>query len=114
MTVIVRMHTVEQKIVDGLAILSPKHPECLVDINQGNAFGKIGKDVLSALVLYIFISNPPIFAASTELGGHDGFATLADLLNSMARIGFPILLVFTVIGIVKKVFDLLKAETVKN
>lgn len=75
---------------------------------------EIGKDVMSALVLYIFISNSPIFAISAELVKSDGFESLAELLNSMARIGFPILLVLTFIGISKRVFDLLKAETVKG
>jgi len=74
---------------------------------------EIGKDVLSAWVLYIFISNPPMFAISTELSGYEGLDALADLLNAMARIGFPILLVFTFIGIVKKSVDLMKAETVE-
>jgi len=72
---------------------------------------EIGKDVVSALVLYVFISNPPVFAISAELVGHDGFEALTDLLNSIARIGFPILLIFTFIGIGQKVIGLLKAPS---
>ena len=69
---------------------------------------EIGKDIVSAVVLYIFISNPPVFAISMEQAGHGGFESLTDLLNSIARIGFPILLIFTFIGIGQKVFGLLK------
>lgn len=75
---------------------------------------EIGKEMLSAFILYLFINNPPVFAISTELGGHDGFVALAELLNSMARIGFPILLMLTFIDIVKKGVDLMKAETVER
>ena len=69
---------------------------------------EIGNDVASVLALYVFISNPPFFAISPELAGHDGFATLIGLLNSIARIGFPISLIVTLIEIGQKVIRLLK------
>ena len=75
---------------------------------------EIGKELVSALVLYILISNPPVFAISTGLTGNGGFDSLTGLLNSLARIGFPILLVFTFIGIGQKVIGLLKASAGEN
>ncbi len=70
---------------------------------------EIGKEVVSAVVLYIFISNPPVFSISAELAGRGGFEELADLLNSMARIGFPILLILTLVTVVKKMVEFVRA-----
>lgn len=63
----------------------------------------VGQTLLTAVVIYIFITRGPVIGFANV---SDGFDNLASLLNTLARIGLPILFIIILASAGKKVYDI--------
>ncbi len=70
---------------------------------------EVGTTLLSAAVIYMFITNGPVFSVDGE-----GIGALTEVFTMLARIGFPIAFIALLFSAGKKVFDLLKGGAGEN
>ncbi len=63
----------------------------------------VGQDLLTAVAIYMFITRGPIFSSANV---SDGFNNLASALNTLARIGLPVLFIIILASAGKKVYDI--------
>ena len=75
---------------------------------------EVVKTFLSALVIYLFMTQGPVFDLRIGATALEGFEALNELLHTMLRIGFPIVFVILLITVVKKIYDLLRPSSMPS